>query len=522
LLVALVWWRWAALSEHGNRWRDVLSTGLLIGLLTLTYPAAILLVPLYGLWLWWQARRRAPALAHALAGIAVAGLVISPATLHNLIFHGELIPITAHSGVTLHQGNNPDARGNITALPGISMRRERMHVDAARQYQALHGREGSWREIDAYHRRAAFDWWRENPLAALQLFANKLYYYLTVRNYDDIMSTAIEREAGLADRAILAPVATPWLMGFALVGLLAVLRHPIRNAPEWLLTLLPLLVVLLFFYSPRYRMPAVPLMCGLSAYAIAFCRRFRVPTLIVIIPFFLPLPLYAYNRARGIDSPENVRGHFLRELSEAQMQVGDRRLAAEEYAQAEARYRSALELWNGNVAAHDGLGTVYLRQRRLDDAIREYQEVVRLQPGNLPAQVRLYNAYCLQQNFGAAADTLRRVTRQAPQDASARLTLAWLLATCPDDRVRNGEEALQHAQAAQRLIGGERHDVLDVLAAAHAELGHFDQALSIAEEAVQQARRLGQNQQARKIEQRAAAYRNGKPCRAPPQPIRTN
>jgi 4-amino-4-deoxy-L-arabinose transferase-like glycosyltransferase len=519
LLVALLWWRWATLSEHGSRWCDVLLAGALIGLFALAYPAAILLIPLYGLWLWWHGSWRAPALARALAGTVLAALIISPATLHNLILHGELIPITAHSGITLHQGNNPDARGNITALPGISMRREQMHVDAARQYQAIHGHAGTWREIDRYHRRLAFDWWLENPLAALRLFGDKFYYYLTVRNYDDIMSTAIEREAGLADRAILAPLATPWLFGFALVGLLAVLRRPIRYAPEWLLTLLPLLVVLVFFYSPRYRMPAVPLMCGLSAYAVTHCRRFRLPTLIVIIPFFLPLPLYVYNRATGIDSPEHVRGHFLRDLSEAQMQVGDRRLAAGEYAQAEARYRSALALWDDNVAAHDGLGTVYLRQGRLDDAIREYQEVVRLQPGNLPAQYRLYNAYCLPQNFRAAANTLRRVTRQAPQDAAARLTLAWLLATCPDDRVRNGEEALQHAQAAQRLIGGERCDVLDVLAAAHAELGHFDQAVSLAEEAVQQAQRQGQQQQASTIEQRAASYRAGKPCRAPPRPI---
>ena len=520
LLVTLLWWRWATLSEHGSRWRDVLSAGGLLGLLALAYPAAILLIPLYGLWLWWHGNWRGPGLARALVGTVAAGLIISPATLHNLILHGEFIPISAHSGITLRQGNNPDARGNITALPGISMRREQMHVDAARQYQAIYGRAGTWREIDGHHRRAAFDWWLANPLAALRLFADKFYYYLTVRNYDDIMSTAIEREAGLADRAILAPVATPWLFGFALVGLLAVLRRPIRHAPEWLLVLLPLLVVLVFFYSPRYRMPAVPLMCGLSAYAVTHCRRFRLPTPIVIIPFFLPLPLYVYNRATGIDSPEHVRGHFLRDLSEAHMQVGDRRLAAEEYAQAEARYRSALALWDGNVAAHDGLGTVYLRQRRLDDAIREFEVVARLQPDHLSSQYRVYNAYCLQQNFGAAADALRRITQRAPQDAQTRLTLAWLLATCPDNRVRSGDEALQHAQAAQRLIGSDRHDVLDVLAAAHAELGHFNQALSLAEQAVKQAQRQGHQQQAGTIKQRVAGYRAGKPCRAPPRPIR--
>lgn len=519
LLAALVWWRWAALAERGGRWAGVAAVGGLIGLFALAYPAAVLLVPVYALWLWWQTGLGKAALGRALVGGAAAAVTILPATLHNLLLHGELIPITAHSGITLRQGNNPDARGIITSIPGISMRRDRMHLDAARRFQARHGRAGSWREIDAEYRRAALNWWHDNPLAALALFGKKLYYYATARNYDDIMSVAIEREAGLADRAILAPVATPWLLGLALVGLLAALRRPIRNAPEWLQALLPLLVVVLFFYSPRYRMPAVPVVCGLSAYALAHCRRFRLPTLVVVIPFFLPLPLYLYNRANGIDAPERVRGHFRRELSEAQMQVGDRRLAAEKYAQAEARYRSAIELWDGNIAAHDGLAVVYLRQGRLDEALRECEQVVRLQPGDLPSRDRLYGVYCLRRDYAAAADTLRRTARQAPQDAQTRLALAWLLATCPDDRVRDGDEALKHAQAAQNLLGSDNPDVLEVLAAAHAELGRFDQALALSEQAARQARQRSRPQQAGAIERRAAGYRAGQPCRAPPRPI---
>jgi hypothetical protein len=519
LLAAVLWWRWAALSEQGCRRSGVAAVGALIGLFALAYPAAILLIPAYAPWLWWRNGSRPAAIGLALVGSAVAGLVISPATLHNLIFHHEFIPITAHSGITLRQGNNPDAHGNIRAIPGISMRRERMHVDAAAQFRAIYGREGSWREIDAHYRSAAFDWWRDNPTAALTLLARKFYYYFTVRNYDDIMSNAIEREAGFADRALLAPVATPWIFGCALVGLIVVLRHPVRNGPEWLLALLPLLVVLLFFYSPRYRMPSLPVMCGLSAYAIACCRCFRLPTLVVVIPFFLPLPLYAYNRLKCIDDPQRVRAHFLQDLSEAQMQVGDRRLADEKYDQAEVRYLSAIALWDANVAAHDGLAVVYFRQRRLDDALRECEAVVRLQPNDLPSRHRLYNAYCLAQDFVGAADTLRYVTQQLSRDAQTRLTLAWLLATCPDDRVRSGQEALQHAQAAQRLIGTDRYDLLDVLAAAHAELGQFDQAILIAEQAAKRASQRGHQEQARAIEQRLANYRAGKPCRAPPRPI---
>jgi hypothetical protein len=61
-----------------------------------------------------------------------------------------------------------------------------------------------------------------------------------------------------------------------------------------------------------------------------------------------------------------------------------------------------------------------------------------------------------------------------------------------------------------------------VLAAAHAELGQFDQAVTLATTALEQARQRAHHQQASEIERRLADYRDGKPCRAPPRVIRVN
>ena len=50
----------------------------------------------------------------------------------------------------------------------------------------------------------------------------------------------------------------PWLLLPAAWGLIT-LRKDLRTfAPEWLLFLLPLVVVAVFFYSPRYRVIALP------------------------------------------------------------------------------------------------------------------------------------------------------------------------------------------------------------------------------------------------------------------------
>ena len=187
-----------------------------------------------------------------------------------------------------------------------------MHEDAARVFEHAHGRSGTWREIDAHFRREAIDFWLHNPLRALRLFALKFYFYLTFQHYDDgMMPVAIEREDGLANRALLAPLAIPWLLGAAFVGALAVLRRPVHRFPEWVLFLLPLVVVLAFFYSPRYRVVGAPLFCGLAAYALTHYQNFRCPQAVSVAGFALPPLLLLFNANTGIDRTSYMRGRTL-------------------------------------------------------------------------------------------------------------------------------------------------------------------------------------------------------------------
>jgi hypothetical protein len=64
--------------------------------------------------------------------------------------------------------------------------------------------------------------------------------------------------------------------------------------------------------------------------------------------------------------------------------------------------------------------------------------------------------------------------------------LAWILATCPEEKYRNGSQAVGFAE---KVSEGTDHRVAIVettLSAAYAETGQFDRALSV----VQTARRL--------------------------------
>ena len=55
--------------------------------------------------------------------------------------------------------------------------------------------------------------------------------------------------------------------------------------------------------------------------------------------------------------------------------------------------------------------------------------------------------------------------------------LAWLQATCSDESLRDGKDAVRNAQRALELSEGHKKSWCRVLAAAHAEAGDFEQAV---------------------------------------------
>jgi hypothetical protein len=86
---------------------------------------------------------------------------------------------------------------------------------------------------------------------------------------------------------------------------------------------------------------------------------------------------------------------------------------------------------------------------------------------------------------------------------------AWALATSPNESERNGLKARDLAAAACEATGNACANYLDTLAAAHAELGDFDKAIEVMEEAL----KVANEQEAVIGRQHLKAFREGKPWR---------
>jgi hypothetical protein len=71
-----------------------------------------------------------------------------------------------------------------------------------------------------------------------------------------------------------------------------------------------------------------------------------------------------------------------------------------------------------------------------------------------------------------------------PEFLWASNNLAWLLATSPDTRVRDGEAAVRHATVACEKSEWRCWSFIDTLAAAYAEAGDVTRAVVVAEQAL--------------------------------------
>lgn len=173
----------------------------------------------------------------------------------------------------------------------------------------------------------------------------------------------------------------------------------------------------------------------------------------------------------------------------------------------------ALRLDPQDGCAHFDLGMARLDQGRLDEAVAEITESLRLLPGGFEGrynpgdmEFNLGMALLLQGNATASAQHLERATTLKPANGRAHHCLAFALAHLG----RVDEAAQRYARAIQLQPELDQTPELpDLIASVYAKAGRTAEAIGQATKALELARKSGNTELASQIKQRLEQYRRG-------------
>jgi tetratricopeptide (TPR) repeat protein len=245
-----------------------LLSGVFLGLSALVRGSA--LVFLVGILLWFilrlgiRNRRTWLLFAGVLAGVT---LVIAPITFRNYLVGHDLVLITSNGGLNLYVGNNENANGLYGPIKELRMVGADPESDWTGKHHAeqMLGRTLKPSQVSAYWLNQSSVFIRSKPTKFIALLFRKFLLFWNAYEFPQIEDYYVWRNV--------FPSPLP-LISFALVGPLAITGMVLTLKRTEKFFLLHMFVVMymvsicLFFVTARYRVQIVPVLAIFSSYAL--------------------------------------------------------------------------------------------------------------------------------------------------------------------------------------------------------------------------------------------------------------
>ena len=157
------------------------------------------------------------------------------------------------------------------------------------------------------------------------------------------------------------------------------------------------------------------------------------------------------------------------------------------------------------------LGMLYLAAKQPRRAIERFTRALEIDENHFPSLRGRSDARISIGAHAAALVDLEKAIGLRPEDSGVLNNLAWVLATSPDDAVRDGKRSVELATKACEVTEWKQAHILSTLAAGYAESGDFETARKYSRQAVEtqtDAEEVGQQ-----LRDELASYEKSQPWR---------
>ena len=291
---------------------------------------------------------------------------------------------------------------------------------------------------------------------------------------------------------------------------------------------------------------------GGEAVALADPLMAEVQALAVGPRAFLERGSRAFAARRFVEAEEQFRRAVaaVPQDAAARLNLGSALVRLGRLAEGKAEVEEALRLEPDNARAHFNLARIYRALGRDADGIDQLERSLELEPAFTSARLSLANALLETRHYSRSQEQFDQLVAEAPGSGGARLgqalsvalqgrhreaserleksvaalpedpaltnALARILASSPDDAVRDGPRALDLIRG---LIGAQSSlEHIETLAMALAETGDFATALEWQRRAIEAVRESPRQGLLAGLEANLARYERGLPCRQPWRP----
>ncbi len=156
--------------------------------------------------------------------------------------------------------------------------------------------------------------------------------------------------------------------------------------------------------------------------------------------------------------------------------------------------------------AQYSLGIQLMNSNRVDEAIEHLEAAVRLHPNYEPTRYHLALALQQEDRFEESLSHFRRLLKLNPDSTPALAQMAYILATCPRQALRDYDAAVEMAERACKLTQYSDPEFLATLARVYLAIDRKSEALTTAQRAVTIARSRGREDFARRVERDFRRY----------------